>query len=373
MRKRMITGLVFVALVVVGSVGLGSGAAAGAEPYRVPATVDPTGSRDVTAELLAFFASVPDGSTIEFVPGARYRIDGPLRIEERHGLTFEGRGATFVAVTKADRKRRHWWVIGGSDIVFREVNVVGANPAAGRSDGAYDSEREAQHGFDLSGVQGAELDRVTVQDVYGDFVYLGRAGRGAAVRPARDVWIHDSRFERNGRQGVGLVGIDGAVIERNVITETRRATFDMEPLAGPAYGVRNVRILDNRIGPGRLMFVASKGRGPVDHVLIQGNRLEGKTMNIAIVPPEGVRRSNIRIIGNRSDRTFGTPSGALMTFRRVDDVEVRGNYQPLQRGRNMVAVSAVESCNVVVTDNEIPNGVAQSRIMASRCATSAGR
>ena len=48
------------------------------------------------------------------------------------------------------------------------------------------------------------------------------------------------------------------MIEHNQITDTRRATIDLEP-NGPEWGAENVHILDNRIGPGRLLFLAAAG------------------------------------------------------------------------------------------------------------------
>lgn len=41
--------------------------------FSIPVTIDATGTLDVTGALTAFFASVPDGSTIVFPKGADYR------------------------------------------------------------------------------------------------------------------------------------------------------------------------------------------------------------------------------------------------------------------------------------------------------------
>lgn len=122
-------------------------------------------------------------------------------------LTLMGHGATIFATTDGravppplgskrwPRTRRHLLFLWGEGIVIRDLTVKGAHPAGGMADLAYVKELEAQHGFEFRGTRGVELDRVTVTDVYGDFVCLG--GYGSTW--TRDVHIHDSRFERNGR------------------------------------------------------------------------------------------------------------------------------------------------------------------------------
>ena len=75
-----------------------------------------------------------------------------------------------------------------------------------------------------------------------------------------DIWIHDNYLRRNGRQGVTVTHGFNVVIERNDIGDKRRATFDLEP--GSQRGcIRNVWIRNNKVGPGRLMFVVGHGSG----------------------------------------------------------------------------------------------------------------
>ena len=53
----------------------------------------------MTTALHAFFAGVPNGSTIVFPAHAQYRIEGTIRLRDRHDLTFAGNGATLFATT----------------------------------------------------------------------------------------------------------------------------------------------------------------------------------------------------------------------------------------------------------------------------------
>ena len=197
-----------------------------------------------------------------------------------------------------------------------------------------------------------------ITDVYGDFIYVGRSSHPVFGKPT-DVWIHDNYFRRNGRQGVAVTHGFNVVIERNDIGDTRRATFDLEP-ASETGSVRNVWIRNNKVGPGRLMFVAGHGAGDVSDVYIQNNVLTGKNMGVDFVAPAGRReRQNIVVTGNVSDTAVGNGRGAVLRFVGYDYIDVRNNRQPMQAGRNMHMVGIMGSCKVTVANNDLPNGVGQ--------------
>jgi len=330
----------------------------------VPPTIDPTGATDVTGQLNQFIASAPAGSTIVFPAGARYRIEGTVVLADRVDVTVEGNGATFFATTPGDRTRMHWQVVRGSGVVIRDIVVIGANPNAGIGDLAYRSEYEAQHGFSIHGTDGVELDRVQVSDVYGDFVYLGIDNRG---RWSSGVWVHDSTFQRNGRQGIGLAAVRDSVIERNRMSEVRRTTLDFEP-NGRTWGVDNVKVLDNTFGIGRLMLVAVNGVAPVSNIEISRNRLVGgRTMTMGVNAPAGTRRSGLVIRDNVSESVYGSRDNAPINVYLWDDVVVTGNYQGLQADRNMAGVTVTDSCRVDVQGNQFPNAAQELRRYGTIC------
>src|SRR5437868_5734424 len=97
------------------------------ETYAVPVTIDPTGKVDVTKPLNNFIAGVPDGSTISFQQGARYRVEGTIRAKDRSGLTFAGNGATVFATTRGGADRAQFVFVRGSTIALHDINVIGAN------------------------------------------------------------------------------------------------------------------------------------------------------------------------------------------------------------------------------------------------------
>jgi hypothetical protein len=339
-------------------------ASAAPADHEVPASIDASGRSDVTAALLTFFRSVPDGSTISFPAGATYRVDGTLQLTGRRDLTFDGNGATIKAVTPGDRNRRHWWFIGGGGIAIHDLKVKGANPLAGLGDAAWAPWAEAQHGFEFKGVHGVTLERVTVNDVYGDFVYLGPGATGWT----KDVRIVDSTFERNGRQGISITGAERVLIEGNRIGETRRATFDLEP-NGAGWGARDVRIIGNVVGRGRLLFIAAHGyRGEIRDVVVERNVLRGRAMNSSVDAGGGVR-SNITIAGNTADTQWGNPGGGLMYFKGATGVRVLGNVQPMQPRRGNAGVLARRSCDVVVEGNTFPNASEEVRLESPTCAS----
>lgn len=307
--------------------------------------VDATGRSDVTVGLQALFDQTPDGGVVQLRAGADYRVEGTLVLEDRHNLRIEGNGARIFATTRGDRTRSQLQFVGGSNLVVRNLEIQGANPDAGLEEGAYVAELEAQHAIDLHGVSDVELDRVNLHDTYGDFVYLGL--RDGDKRWSQRVWIHDSTFARSGRQGIAMTAARDVVIEHNRFTDMRRATIDLEP-NGPSWGANNIHVIDNQVGPGRLLFVAAAGSGPVDWVVIARNRLQGRALYVWIDPPEGSRRQRFWVVDNTTD-TMAMDEPVQVT--RTDGAVVHGNRQPIEAPDALVR--STDSCGVAVTDNAI--------------------
>jgi hypothetical protein len=311
-------------------------------------TPDPTGQADATAGLQALIDGTLDGGVVRLARGGDYRVEGTLVLEDRHDLTIAGNGARIFATTTGDPDRSQIRIVGGSGLDVRNVEIEGANPQAGVGEGAYQRRLESQHGIRLDGVTDAELDRVHVHDTYGDLVYVSRNEDDR--RWTEQVWIHDSTFDHSGRQGIAVVAGRDVVIERNRITETARAGVDLEPNS-PSWGADNIHILDNEVGPGRLLFVAAGGRGPVNRVIIARNTLRGRQLKFWVIAPEGTRRQWFWVVDNTSDTTA---PAAPLEFTRSDGVIVHGNRQPIEAGEALV--KSVDSCDVAVTGNDTAPG-----------------
>lgn len=332
--------------------------------------IDATGATDVTNPLNALLASAPNGSTVLFPAGARYRCEGIVQLINKQNVTIEGNGALIFATTDGSgvappegdqhlwpRTRSHFRVDGGSGIVVRNLNVQGANPNAGLGDDAYVSALEAQHGFHLVGVDGIELDNVTATDVYGDFVYLGTKGQNPWTQNAH---VHDSRFERNGRQGIAVTAARDVVIENNFMDQMRRSIFDLEPHSVTG-GALNIVIRNNEVGRSRLLFLASGGKGSNVSFALENN-VSHDQMQIFVKDGNGARRGPIRVVGNVSDRILGAPN-PVMRFWRIDGLVVRDNVQPTNENREMTGVWTCESTGVDIGGNSFIDAAQEFEIL----------
>ena len=126
----------------------------------------------------------------------------------------------------------------------------------------------------------------------------------------------------------------------------------------------NAFVLNNTVGKGRLLFVASHGQGPVNNVVISGNRLVGHSMTIdSLAPERSPRRSNWVVVDNVSD----TPvQQRVMRFFRTDGLEVHGNRQPVAKDEPAIVLDAV--CGAHISDNDF--GTDRIRQVTPVCAAS---
>jgi parallel beta-helix repeat protein len=334
---------------------LAAGSPARAATVAVPSSIDATGGADVTDALNAFIAKTPDGSTIAFPTGARYRVEGTLELVDRHNLIFDGHGARIVATSEGTRTRANWRIKGGGAITMQDLTIQGPNAQGGTSLEAGSALLEAQHAFTVLGVDGLTIQRVAVSQIHGDFVNLAD-NNGPWTK---NVMIRGCTFQRNGRQGISITAAENVVIEQNRISEVRRAIIDIEPNSAQG-GALNVRIADNDIGPARLLFLASGGKpGRVEDISVIGNRFTNQIMRILVKPPAGSRRARFSIINNV--RIDNEPiSQVPMTFHNTDGVVVRGNRQAFKSGREPVyGVRMVNSCNAVVRGNDFEGSSGQ--------------
>jgi hypothetical protein len=342
-RLRTFVAAGWVVMTMAGSLAVVVGAVPAASAQDAGA-IDATGGSDVTAELQALFDRTPDGGVVRLARDGDYRVEGTIALNDRHDLVIDGNGARIFATTTGAPDRCQIKILGGSGFEIRNLEIQGANPHAGLDERAYNPELEFQAGLTLEGVTDVEVDRVNIHDTYGDHIFIGR--RLEDRRVTERVWIHDSSFARSGRQGIAIIDGRDIVIERNRLTDMPRGTVDLEPAGGLV--VENVHIIDNEVGPGRLLFVPAAGGGPVNRIVIARNRLHGRPLTVSVEPPEGQRRRHFWVVDNVTDRTWDK---ATLAFTRTDGVIVRGNRQPLTEGSPLVL--AMDSCDIRATDNDV--------------------
>lgn len=218
-----------------------------AEPPALPRAVDLSTiaadcSVDVTDELNEVIAAAPEGSNLELRPGGCYRVDDTLFFNDRQGLTVSGNGASFDgSYVDGERERRHIRIRGGGALVFEDLAVLGSRCTAPPCEGPGLLERERQHGFAVENVQGITIQRVTIMNVWGDFVYIGQKGDGDR---SSDVAILNNLFRNSGRQGIAPSGVSGLEVRSNVIFDAGRTVFDFE---AEGDGAEDVLLVDNDV------------------------------------------------------------------------------------------------------------------------------
>jgi hypothetical protein len=344
----MLTGLVFL-----------PAAGAASVDVPVPPAIDGTGRTDVTQLLSGFLQRLPPGAVVSFPNDARYRIEGTVVVNNAHDVTIDGHGATFFATTDGSgvlpgrgagprahwpRLRAQWRIRGGSGVTLRDMKVQGANPKGGATADAFVPALEGQAGIAIQRAAGVTIDRVHINDTYGDGVWI--------TGGSSDVTVRGSTIERIGRQGVAVVNGRRIVVEGNRLGGISRSVFDLEP-AGRATA-DDVRLRDNDVGDYGNFLLAAGGGGPaVNDVLLEGNRVDGGHGISVFAGIATQRRSGYRIVDNTGTGSVrpvpGTDRPGLIQLANLDRVEIRGNRQ---RVDGVPAVSLDRVCAVTVEGND---------------------
>jgi hypothetical protein len=294
-----------------------------------PAGIAKDCSRNVTADLNTWIGSVPDGSTLLLARNACYRVDGTLRIVDRHNLTIGGNGATVRAMSTPPATpkitRQMFEVRGGSGITIRNLTAWGTNPSP-----TFNVDREWFPLFEITGVDGVLLDRVTGRGAWGDFVFVGADVRkvtnpdGTGGVPAEDVTVRDSSATTTGRHGITCDACDRLAVTGTTFTDIGYQVLDIEVEAA-TWHARDIQFTGNTIrGRYALSVVASGDNlgGDIARVTVSGNTQT--TDPVSCAPPVDIRetpttRSDITVTGN----TFRTLSNAAriagVTRPTVDD------------------------------------------------------
>jgi hypothetical protein len=328
--------------------------------FFTPASIPANCSRDVTAALNRWIASVPDDSTLEFPPKACYEIEGTLFVNNRHRLLFNGNGAEFLAKTIGvgttpppspgpqlgwPAARAQWWVMEGADITIENMVIHGAAnleaPYEGTTWGTRKQRRQyiGQYGVRFAGTTRGLLDDCTITDTFSDLVGV-TANNPANVKdpqPARDITIVDNVLERSDRDGPSVYdGVD-ITIAHNTIGDVWGPIVDLEPVA-TRWEVDDVTVLDNTAGTHAHYFMTASGASTInDNLLFKGNVDIGGNMMMLIGSrqPHPPIRENVQIIDNRADRKSSLKM-PLITIRGIFGVIVSGNQAPVAHGAGVL-------------------------------------
>ncbi len=309
--------------------------------YRVPASIDRSGSTNVSVPLQAFIDSVPDRSTIAFPAGATYLLGGNgIKLDGRRKLFFAGHGAKLKVVGCRDATNSAF-VIGlgnpSSRITIRNFVIAGNNPNGG-TPLSFSGSCEYQHGVAIYRSTHVRIDRMQMRRLFGDCVYVG--GTGDPLRWSAHVRFTDSVCASNGRQGVAVVAGRDVRVKRVAFDKISIVVFDLEPNTAQG-GARNVVFANNRVGTyghsrqfGGYLFGATGSLAAIiSNVTVRDNVVTQRSIKSIVGDGFDYRggrtRRNIAITGNRSRIADWGP---VLRFIHADGVIVRGNQQPLKSG-----------------------------------------
>jgi hypothetical protein len=266
-----------------------------------------------------FIAKVKDGSTIVFRAGGIYRMNGAIRLAGRHGLTFNGNGATLRSSGPSSEAGSLFWLVatGGGDtgITIENFTLVGDNP----SPGFYHQGREGASGVVVDGGSDVDIQRVTVSGVWGDCLKV-RAW-------ASYVDFHDSDCVSAGRNGVSIVAGRNVTVQRVAFHKVGYTVFAIRPNTA-SQGAISIRFLSNTAGTWTNAFFTANGAvgSHVNGVTVSGNRVTGGTLLTNVTT---ARRRNI-VFTNNTSTVRG--HGPILRFAHVDGLALWGNHQPLSSG-----------------------------------------
>jgi hypothetical protein len=320
-----------------------------ADALYVPASIDATGSRDVSAELQSFILNAPDGSTIVFKAGGTYRLGMVIKMFGLNGITIEGNGATLRLTNPSGTGDSAALKIAGpsQDITIRNLTIIGNHAAAGTKDACCG--RESQHAFQVHGSSDVLIERVDISRIGGDCLYID------VHWDNRDLWservtFRDSTCRLVGRVGVSVTGGRDVRVVNNVFDEIGYSVIGIEP-DGSRQGASNVVIRGNTIGSyglmdwleGHLLYACDApwgGGATVRDVTITGNTVAGNRSGYdgqmhgldVLTCGDGHHgpRKNITVTNNTAKQPV---VGPVMRFIETDGVTVTGNTQPLSSGQ----------------------------------------
>ncbi len=325
--------------------------------YKVPTKIKSNCSAPVENKIMAWLATVPDGSTVQFGAGRCYGQDGTITLSGRSGLVIDGQGSEFRALTAGGSHRANWRLVNGSNLTLRNMAVRGSNPQGG-----YDPSIEWQHGYSVEGVQGITLSNVQARDTWGDGVMLWHGSHtpacGDDASSARNVLIAGALLERNGRQGVAVVDAENVTLQDSTVGPVAWSSVDIET-DDDCEIARHITIARNRFGANRYGAIASVGFGgdpQVGDVTVTDNTQTAETglpgecwAPVRILSPDALYRTGYTFRGNR----FLARRNAF-EFRRVRNIDVSSNsvtFTPTTGCGKRTGVLLVDSHTVSISWN----------------------
>jgi hypothetical protein len=309
-----------------------------ADPNRsVPNTITSDCSKPVDAELNAWLATVPDGSVVNFQPGACYAQEDRLTLKGRTNLTIDGHGATFKSSAPNDNSKLvpNWFVLRSRGIAIKNMTIVGNFDDPGPPTPQHGSVT-SNAGVGIFGGSDISVSDVTIRNIFGDGVSVANAAYHDPDNPtpefSRNVRLSRLTVSKAARHCVSPSQVDGFWLEDSSLDDCYLDGVDAEkdvssdPLSD-LHILRNT--ISNYFGVGMVVPIGGTAGGPpVDGIEIAGNKFP--TLPFASVCNQAVA------IGGYQNQTFS-------------NVVIDGNQ--ILSWRAGIAVSGITSGNI--RDNSI--------------------
>ncbi len=259
------------------------------------------------SSAIASFLRAHAGRRICFKPGAIYRTDGRIELDNWTGTIF-GRGATFRRYTASTSQYEHFRIVQGHDIVIDGLNVMGPATTSDIQNRVYGgSDRQDQHAFSVESTNGFTLRNATLSNLWADGVNLRARNAGGVDSPVRRATLSNLEILTVGRNGVGMISVNGLVVRGTEIKHASLHAMDGEPN-------RSSDVLSN---------ILIKGSNFRDYDA--GHTPQGVGYAIALTPGYAtVQPTNITIRNNRMDRPRVRVDG-LNSSHPAINVRVTGN------------------------------------------------
>jgi len=360
--------------------------------YRVPSEINSAGAGvdnaneyqpeyDVTDAMQAWLNSVPSGAILmgpEGVAAPRYRCDRLLEVTGKWDWEWAGNVTIFTKLnvsrtyeylgTKIRQRFRHISIIlGGHHMVTTGTGwrVEGCRT----EDQGYSDAFNAQHGWDIVGVNGFKMIGVTgtvdtrgsghaVKHVAGDFVYLGGANYKAGNElhvylPANRVEIAYNNFERCDRMAHGITVANRVRIHHNSYDDIKRSGIDVEP-SGTEEWTEDIKVTDNTWSRISNYWLNIAGNSRYNHIIEFDDNLgidgEGLKLNVG----GNIYRSHLRIRRNSAPGMVKSSSTCIESSGWFDQ-QILDNVGVVEARRNHpgVLIENPRDDNYIVSGNLI--------------------
>ncbi len=207
------------------------------------------------------------------------------------------------------------------------------------------SHGEWRHALNILSAANVTVENLTFADSGGDGIYIGAK---PSEIPCRRVTIRDCVCDNNNRQGISVISVDGLLVERTVMKNTRgtapKSGIDFEPNSSRQLlkniVMRDCRTEDNH-GCGYEFYAAQLGANsePVDITLencrSKGDRLASLKVALGVRSKKGLPRG--RVVARNctfadckspSVKVENKPQGALNVVLEDCVIERRGDLPP---------------------------------------------